>query len=239
VVKNVAGYDVPKLFAGSRGTLGFITQVTFKVKPVPEATAHLLFSTSSWQALHERLANLALSAVRPTIIEVIRERFHDTQARPSAVITLQGPAEAVEWQASAAMDLLRGGGAMIGRVNKPPLAPTTGEVEVVTRVRPSATAEVAEWLAANSFRGSAAYYPMEGRLLICTQPQQETLETLAALRERVEAGGGAVTIERMPLAWSGKVDPWGTPRADYPLARAIKTSLDPSNIFPRNAPGLS
>src|SRR4029078_4080191 len=39
VVKNVAGYDFCKLLTGSLGTLGVITQVTFKIKPLPERSA--------------------------------------------------------------------------------------------------------------------------------------------------------------------------------------------------------
>ena len=39
VVKNVAGYDFPKLLTGSMGTLGIITQLTLKVRPIPEASA--------------------------------------------------------------------------------------------------------------------------------------------------------------------------------------------------------
>jgi glycolate oxidase FAD binding subunit len=41
VVKNVAGYDIGKLLAGSQGTLALITEATFRLHPVPEAVAYV------------------------------------------------------------------------------------------------------------------------------------------------------------------------------------------------------
>jgi glycolate oxidase FAD binding subunit len=51
VMKNVAGYDVSRLIAGSLGTLGLITEVTLKVLPKPVAEATLRFEMSQGEAL--------------------------------------------------------------------------------------------------------------------------------------------------------------------------------------------
>jgi glycolate oxidase FAD binding subunit len=50
VVKNVAGYDLAKLLIGSLGTLAVLTEVTFKVFPIPPASATLLFGFENAQA---------------------------------------------------------------------------------------------------------------------------------------------------------------------------------------------
>ncbi len=55
VVKNVAGYDFPKLLTGSMGTLGILTHMTLKVRPKPEASAFLWLpvrepGTAGWRS---------------------------------------------------------------------------------------------------------------------------------------------------------------------------------------------
>ena len=71
VVKNVAGYDFPKLLTGSMGTLGVITQITLKVRPRPEATALVIADYPSLEALAGDLAKLNTSDTRPTMLEVL------------------------------------------------------------------------------------------------------------------------------------------------------------------------
>ena len=79
----------------------------------------------------------------------------------------------------------------------------------------------------------------EGRISLRFNAYPDSVQALGDLRRWVEARGGAVTVERMPPAWLGTVDPWGLPRADAPMARAIKATFDPDGVFPALAPGLS
>ncbi|MGL6072661.1 MAG: FAD-binding oxidoreductase [Fimbriiglobus sp.] len=73
VVKNVAGYDLMKLQTGAMGTLGIITQATFKVIPKPETRAFLSFSVSG-AALGPTLDRLHGSSSRPAILELLNSR---------------------------------------------------------------------------------------------------------------------------------------------------------------------
>jgi len=70
VVKNVAGYDLGKLFAGSYGTLGLITEATFRLHPLPEQSAWLTLETADPETAAAAVRAMADSPLTPSAIEL-------------------------------------------------------------------------------------------------------------------------------------------------------------------------
>jgi len=68
VVKNVAGYDLAKLFCGSRGRLGSVERLALRLHPLP-AAARTVVLEADWQALH-------LSQLSPSAVDIADGRMH-------------------------------------------------------------------------------------------------------------------------------------------------------------------
>jgi glycolate oxidase FAD binding subunit len=136
VVKNVAGYDIGKLLAGSLGTLGVITQAAFRLHPLPKARTWLSIPLSAGSG-----------SARPADIQELVQRVVHSQLVPSAVeldrpgsgattlsLLLEGIPPGVEARAAQARDLL---GADAVASDNPPhwwgAEPTSG-AEVLLKV---------------------------------------------------------------------------------------------------------
>src|SRR5437773_12394003 len=70
VVKNVAGYDLPKLVTGAYGTLGIITRAVFRLHPLPRATKTFSFTAESFPALQQNILAIQDSHLAHTSLQV-------------------------------------------------------------------------------------------------------------------------------------------------------------------------
>ena len=94
VVKNVAGFDLCKLFVGSRGTLGVIVEATFKLLPSPEREIFLKCECESYDVAGEFIKKIWESDLRPTVLDLFQ--FENEPLR--LVLGLSGAAADVKAQ---------------------------------------------------------------------------------------------------------------------------------------------
>lgn len=73
VVKNVAGYDIVRIMTGSRGTLGFITQLSMRLKPQPEVDRTAVAGADSFGAIADIADAIMATRLDPAAIEIVSE----------------------------------------------------------------------------------------------------------------------------------------------------------------------
>jgi glycolate oxidase FAD binding subunit len=113
VVKNVAGYDLNKLYIGSFGTLGVITELSFKLNPLPEIERTVLLTFGEIPQASRVALEITGSQLVPTFLNLFVNGVPSTEiSEPCLVIGLDGHPETVEWQINQAWLMAEQNGAM-------------------------------------------------------------------------------------------------------------------------------
>jgi glycolate oxidase FAD binding subunit len=238
VMKNVTGLDLVKLMAGSWGTLGFLTEVTFKVLPKPERMATLVI-----RGLDDRQAIEALSMALGSPFDVTgAAHLPDRDRRGgSTLIRLEGFRVSVDYRMNELkrllkrfrfMDILEGVGAeaLWQSVRDATILTDQGQraiwrVSTAPTKGPDVAAHVAQALDAQWF------YDWGGGLLWISTPAEGDAGA-SVLREVTRTYGGHATLVRAPTEVRSTLDVF-EPQSDalMTLTRGIKASLDPAGIL--------
>ncbi len=90
-LKSSSGYDLTRLFVGSEGTLGVITEVTLKILPAPESEILALAGFNSVLDLGKASVETISSGILPSAMEIVTERYIDAMAKVSGIKLPQTP----------------------------------------------------------------------------------------------------------------------------------------------------
>lgn len=260
VVKNVAGYDLNKLYIGALGTLGVIVEASFKLHPLPGARATLTATFQGCDGAHAAALAIVNSSFGATAVELAGpQAAAELTRRPTAggepaggewllAVFLTGLAAAVERKRREIEAILHATGAMtvtgLGDAQSQQLYARLRDygrsqehpAALILRcsVLPSEVAQAVRQLSESinipSTRLTAS--PGSGSLrLLWPQLPAEPDSLIAAVRLAIQAIGGTVTIERCPPQLKHAVDVWGLSGADVELMRDMRAAYDPAGIL--------
>ena len=255
VVKNVAGYDLCKLLVGSLGTLAIITELTLKLKPLPETSSLVWVAVEKLSAIEEMLQRLTTSAARPVILEALNPaaarhvageaKLTLTGDGPVLIVGVEGSQNDVGWQVDALrreLESARPAAINVVRDKQADqLMKSLTEYQVLAddpltfhaNVRPSRTIAFVEQAtqAGIAIQAHAGNGIVIGHLSDASATVDRAAEILAPLRALAQAGGGNLVILNCEPDWKRKLPVFGAPPPSWDLMRRVKTQLDPHDLL--------
>jgi glycolate oxidase FAD binding subunit len=243
VVKNVAGFDLPRLLCGSQGMLGLVAEVAFRLHPLPEVSETVLVervdAAGAW-ALHRsaRLAQLEPAAVAALPDgERFRVGFRFEGFGPGVRDQVERLLERISWEGRSGARLSAADEAALWARHDQ--LRTAGDVRARASFLPAsmpAALEALRPLARSLGGGAIVAYPSLG-IAFVTGTLQDATGTVAALagaRRAVGGGNGSVVLAAAPAPLREQAGIFGVAPPALAVMRRLRAAFDPEG---RLAPG--
>ncbi len=240
VVKNVAGYDLPKLMTGAHGTLGIITRAVFRLHPLPAQSQTLSFHFRTREKANEFMLAVADSVVVPTGMQM-RTGATGTIA---VDVRIDGIAAGIAAQTQTVCKLAREGKPSEGEHNFDPwqareqlwnssASATICKLSMLP-TQLSATAEfVREGLSDNADWTLLMHSTGLAWLQADATDCEQIADFIASIRTFLAPSGGSAVVLKAPSLLRQQLDLWGPVGTALPLMKRIKEQFDPRGILNR------
>jgi len=245
VVKNVAGYDLMKLLTGSYGTLGIISQITFRIYPLPAASQTVVLTGDSG-AIAQATATLLASGLTPSAIDLIDAQTVKALGLGKGVGLIsrfQTIEVSIKEQTKQLLALEQPLGLAV--TVRSGDDETTLWQQLRERIeaspQPSSVTCKIGVLPAQAVQTLTQFDQVDANLTIAQihagsglgvlRFESISSDTLLKMRSICEVQGGFLSIQAAPLSLKQTVDVWGSSGTALALMRRIKQQFDPQALL--------
>lgn len=260
VVKNVAGYDLNKLYIGAFGTLGIITEVTLKLSPIPVQEAIL---TADFQNVQDA-ADTGLAIVGSQTLPMFVNLFVNSdptraktetpadENKPMLVVGFGGDPETVAWQLTQCQGIMEQNGAIGVTIAEDESVQHLQEAvqefsaddqnteSVVAKLNLKRTdlAEFATQIVEANWTRNVQMMALLGSGVVSVNipvasdtDYQSLADALTRLRQTAMSKQGNLIIEIAPPELKRHIDVWGSVEGTLSLMKQIKAKFDPTGLL--------
>jgi glycolate oxidase FAD binding subunit len=234
VVKNVAGYDLPKLMSGAFGTLGIITRAVFRLHPLPENSKTLSFSFLTREKANDFMLAIADSVAVPTGLQMRT----DATGKIEVDVRLDGIDAGIAAQ-SEIVFRLAGGPSSTEQSGDPWLAceelwDRSASASICKlSMLPSQLSSIAEFVRESLSENADWSLLMHSTGLAWLRIDAAECAQIADFILSLRDAGGTAVLLKGPPELRQQVDVWGDAGSVVPLMKRIKHQFDPRGILNR------
>jgi len=257
VVKNVAGYDLNKLYIGSLGTLGIIVEANFKLQPFPTNERTLILTFSNAEDAMGTVIALLGSLLTPTAIELIDSNAASDMTDffgltlPTNGYTLavnfEGSTSSIDRQIDETRLLARKNDALLSDdldgkaqdefwniVREHTQGTITCKAVVLVSKMANYLETIKQICQKHEIEAAVVAHAGNGILYIELRPVDATFRLVEAIKElRLHAleVRGSMVVERSPFDLKRRISVWGEPDQNFFLMQRIKQQFDSKGTF--------